>query len=150
MFFGLLFWPKDLLNIKVMNVWSGIFLIIVILISPIGNQTPKVNKAHDVEGILYHFQHADAKAISAYFSSTLSYSWQHREGVFSKVHTERLLMEFFNNYPPHSYEVVHILDNNPNFRYVVFHLYTRKQRFKISIKLIAENKTYQLTELRIE
>lgn len=110
----------------------------------------EIVNTQEIEQIINYFLAGDAKGVSNYFASTLNFSLQHYERVYSKVQAERILLDFFQHYSPKEVQVVHVLESNPNFRYVVFSLVTQNQQFRVSFKLIAENNSFRLSELRIE
>lgn len=143
-----------------MNILCVILMVFVVLAtSREGRAAQDINLAipgiehvntQEIEEIINYFMAGDAKGVSNYFASTLNFSLHHYERVYSKVQAERILLDFFQHYSPKEVQVVHLLESNPNFRYVVFSLVTQKQQFRVSFKLISENNSFRLTELRIE
>ena len=103
-----------------------------------------------VDDISRLFKEANTKELSKYFSTTVSMSLLKDEGVYSKVQAEIVLRDFFGRHNPQEVSLVHRLDSNPNFKYVVLQLKTGKQHFRISYKIVSEGSIYRMTELRIE
>ena len=124
-----------------------VFLLITVNIQP---NFAEVLPADVVDDVLVCFENADTKTLSRYFASTVSMSLRNEEGVYSKVQTEIILKDFFNRNSPKDVSIIHRLDSNPNFRYVVFNMSTERQNYRVSFKLVSENATFKMTELRIE
>jgi len=103
-----------------------------------------------VDDVVKCFKTADIKELAKYFASTVNMSLRNEEGMYSKVQTEIILREFMNRNTPKEISIVHRLDSNPNFRYVVFNMDTENSKFRVSFKLISENSLFKMTELRIE
>jgi len=93
---------------------------------------------------------ANTKELSKYFSSTVSMTLLNDEGIYSRVQAEIILRDFFGRNVPTHVKISHRLDSNPNFRYVVLHLETSKDTFRVSYKLTNNDNTFQVTEFRIE
>lgn len=125
-------------------------LILSILTLPFSSANTAQLSSDVVDDILECFRTADTKEMAGYFASTISMSLRNEEGVYSKVQTEIILKEFFNRNTPQEINIVHRLDSNPNFRYVVFNMDTEKNTFRVSFKLVSENSVFKMTELRIE
>lgn len=103
-----------------------------------------------VDDIITHLKNADTKELSGYFSSSISMTLLKDEGVYSKVQAEIILKEFFNRNRPKEISKVHKLDSNPNFRYVVLNIRTEEDSYRVSFKLVSEEDSFKITELRIE
>ena len=93
---------------------------------------------------------ANTKELSKYFSSTVSMTLLNDEGIYSRVQAEIILRDFFSKNAPTAVKVAHLLDSNPNFRYVVLNLETAKDTFRVSYKLTNNDNAFQVTEFRIE
>lgn len=101
----------------------------------------------DVSG---YFKSGDTKQLSTYFSSSISIALRDDEGVYSRVQAEIVLREFFNRNSPKDIKLLHRIDSNPNFRYVVLDLITDKGSYRLSYKMVSEANKFKMTELRIE
>lgn len=126
-------------------------ILLLLSINVIAQPSVAANTSADiVDDVMKCFKAADTKELAKYFASTVSMSLRNEEGVYSKVQTEIILREFINRNTPKEISIVHRLDSNPNFRYVVFNMDTEHNKYRVSFKLISENSVFKMTELRIE
>lgn len=92
----------------------------------------------------------DTKQLATYFSSSISIALRNDEGVYSRGQAEIVLREFFKRNSPKEITLIHRIDSNPNFRYVVLDLLTDGGSYRLSYKMVSEANKYKITELRIE
>lgn len=103
-----------------------------------------------IDDIASSIKSGNTKELSKYFSSTVNMTLMSDEGTYSRVQAEIILRDFFSKNTPTNVKVVHRLDSNPNFRYVVLTLETARETFRVSYKLTNNDNTFQVTEFRVE
>jgi len=72
------------------------------------------------------------------------------EDVYSKAQSEQILREFFTKNPPVNSSVVHLINTNPNYRFVILALGTKSGKFRVAITLKKSANVFLITELRVE
>lgn len=96
------------------------------------------------------FKSANSKEISKNFSSSVEMNINNEEDVYSKAQSEQILREFFTKNPPVNSSVVHLINTNPNYRFVILALGTKSGKFRVAITLKKSANVFLITELRVE
>lgn len=92
----------------------------------------------------------NSKEVSKHFSSSVNLTLLNHEGMYSSVQAEIILRDFFNKNTPTEMKNIKSMDSNPTFRYYVLQLHTQSNQFRVSYKLVSDNNTFKISELRIE
>ncbi len=108
------------------------------------------HKGDLINEISNQFRQGNGKEIAKYFPSTVNLSLMNNENVYSKVQAEIILSNFFKNNQPRTSEVLHRLDNNPNYQHAVILLTTSNGDYRIAYSLKGNEDPLQLIEIRIE
>ena len=96
------------------------------------------------------FKSANSKEISKNFSPSVEMNINNEEDVYSKAQSEQILREFFTKNPPVSSSVLHLINTNPNYRFIILALGTKSGKFRVAITLKKSANVFLITELRVE
>jgi len=103
-----------------------------------------------VDSLSTLFKSANSKEISKNFSPSVELTINEDEDVYTKAQAEQILREFFTKNTPVNSTVVHLINTNPNYRFVILSLSTKNSKFRVAITLKKTANTFFITELRIE
>ena len=88
--------------------------------------------------------------LSKLFAPNIEISIPGNENMYSKVQAELILDKFFNQNKPKSVKILHKINSNPNYRFVVLIINTDKGLYRISCTLKEIDGTFMMIEMRIE
>jgi hypothetical protein len=93
----------------------------------------------------------DAKQIANYFNTSVDLTIVNQEDVYSKVHAELLVKDFFSKNPPKSFTVVHKGSSKEGTLFAVGNVTTTNEKtFRVSFVLKSSQGKYVIQELRFE
>lgn len=111
---------------------------------------PFVFQGDIADQIAQFFKTANTKEISKNFAPAVELSVNDNEDSYSKAQAEQILRDFLIKNPPVNALVVHQINTNPNYRFLVLSLITKNDKFRIAVTLKKSINTFFITELRIE
>ena len=121
------------------------FCVCILMVLPV-----KAIKKDIVDDLAGYLKSSSTKEMSRHFASTVELIILNEEDVYSKVQAEIILKDFLYKHKPVDARVVHRLDSNPSYRFIVIELDTENGSFRTSISLKDSGGTFLITEMRIE
>ncbi len=119
------------------------FLISGILTATIQSQAQVSNE------ILLSLQSGNAKVLSRYFNENVELVVLDNENVYSKAQAQQIVGNFFSNYPPEGFNIVHDGGKEGN-KYFIGTLSTKKGNFRVYFLLKQNEGKDYIHQLRIE
>ena len=123
-------------------------LITVFLIS--GLITASVQSQAQIPNeILLSLQSGNAKVLSRYFNQNVDLVVLDDQNVYSKAQAQQIVGNFFSNYPPESFSIVHD-SGKEGSKYVIGTLKTKNGSFRVYFLLKQNEGKEYIHQLRIE
>lgn len=125
-------------------------VILFILLSVTGSDSIAQNP-HDLnKKINSAFSSGDSKELSKYFASFVNLSIPGKEGLFSKVQSETLLKQFFENNKPVSLTIERQGQSKEKSSYCIALFSTASAKFSIYYLIREMDNQMQIVQLQIE
>ncbi|HKI87962.1 MAG TPA: DUF4783 domain-containing protein [Draconibacterium sp.] len=99
--------------------------------------------------ILLSFQSGNAKVLSRYFNQNVDLVVLDDQNVYSKAQAQQIVGNFFSNYPPESFSIVHD-SGKEGSKYVIGTLKTKNGSFRVYFLLKQNEGKEYIHQLRIE
>ncbi len=96
-----------------------------------------------------YIQHGDADKLSAWFASNLELDMLGSVSSCSKVQATQIMKDFFVNYTPKSFSIIHKSGKAP-LTYAIGRLSAGGEMFRITLFVMTQEKGNQIQQLRIE
>lgn len=103
-----------------------------------------------VDDLAKDFKESDYRELAKKFASSVEIILMDEQDVYSKVQGEQIIKDFFSKHPSGKINIVHRINNSPNYRFGVLNMQSGRQSFRISITLKKISNSFLITELRIE
>lgn len=126
---------------KQYQIKSFIFLIALLVVTVVSAQIP--------EEVSNSLKTGNAAKLARFFNQNIELVVLENENVYSKAHAEQVLSNFFKNYPPSRFVVIH-QGGKGDSNYAIGTLYAPTQNFRVYILLKTNNNTSLIHQLRIE
>ncbi len=126
---------------KQYQIKSFIFLIALLVVTVVSAQIP--------EEVSNSLKTGNAAKLARFFYQNIELVVLENENVYSKAHAEQVLSNFFKNYPPSRFVVIH-QGGKGDSNYAIGTLYAPTQNFRVYILLKTNNNTSLIHQLRIE
>jgi Domain of unknown function (DUF4783) len=97
-----------------------------------------------------NFRMGNSKEIAKNFSASVELIIIDQEDVYNRAQAEQILKDFFLKNPPNKSNIIHKLNNSPNYRLTILSLVTKNGKFRITITMKKVSNLFLITELRIE
>lgn len=120
-----------------------IFLISGLIAASVQSQAQIPNE------ILLSLQSGNAKVLSHYFNQNVDLVVLDDQNVYSKAQAQQIVGNFFSNYPPESFSVVHD-SGKEGAKYVIGTLKTKNGSFRVYFLLKQNEGKEYIHQLRIE
>lgn len=101
------------------------------------------------EGISGATKNGDATELASYFNSRIELVLPDKSGVFSKEQAQYLMKDFFANYPPSSFQIIHQGERENATFAIGRYIYNRGQYRLLFLTKSSDGKTL-IHQLRIE
>jgi hypothetical protein len=115
-----------------------ILLPLLVLVGQLMAITPQIKAVGDNPGYVEVIHSAmlkgSSKELSRYFQQDLHLRVGNLSGKFPKKQAEYLLSEFFNQYPPKEFEVVHNGETSEKIRFVMGYFSAEGKTFYLLVK----------------
>ena len=98
--------------------------------------------------IIAAFKAGDAEKIAKFFAENIDLKILDKENLYSKSQSELILKDFFENYPPSEFEIVHE-GKSGQTDYMIGDLTSGKNTFRVKINTKTTNKVQYITSLSI-
>lgn len=99
--------------------------------------------------ILLSLQSGNAKVLSRYFNQNVELVVLDNDNVYSKAQAQQIVGNFFSNYPPESFSLVHD-SGKEGAKYVIGNLKTKNGNFRVYFLLKQKDGKDYIHQLRIE
>jgi hypothetical protein len=110
----------------------------------------KAQQAQDVfVPIGKYIQQGDSESLSAWFASNLELDILGSVSSCSKVQATQIMKDFFVNYTPKAFSVIHKSGKAP-LTYAIGSLSAGGEKFRITLFVMTQEKGNQIQQLRIE
>ena len=96
-----------------------------------------------------YIQYGDADKLSAWFASNLELDILGSVSSCSKVQATQIMKDFFVNYTPKSFSIIHKSGKAP-LTYAIGSLSAGGEKFRITLFVMTQEKGNQIQQLRIE
>ena len=96
-----------------------------------------------------YIQHGDAEKLSAWFASNLELDILGAVSSCSKVQATQIMKDFFVNYTPKSFSILHKSGKAP-LTYAIGSLNAGGEKFRITLFVMTQENGNQIQQLRIE
>ena len=96
-----------------------------------------------------YIQYGDADKLSAWFASNLELDILGSVSSSSKVQATQIMKDFFVNYTPKSFSIIHKSGKAP-LTYAIGSLSAGGEKFRITLFVMTQEKGNQIQQLRIE
>ena len=96
-----------------------------------------------------YIQLGDAESLSAWFASNLELDILGNTNECSKVQATQIMKDFFVNYTPKSFSIVHKSGKAP-LTYAIGSLSAGGEKFRVTLFVMTQEKGNQIQQLRIE
>ena len=96
-----------------------------------------------------YIQYGDADKLSAWFASNLELDILGSVSSCSKVQATQIMKDFFVNYTPKSFSIIHKSGKAP-LTYAIGSLNAGGEKFRITLFVMTQEKGNQIQQLRIE
>lgn len=106
-------------------------------------------KAQIPDEILLSLKSGNAKTLSGYFNQNVELVIPDSDNVFSRAQAQLIVSDFFSNYPPSNFLVIHQGGKEGAF-YVIGNLVTSKGSFRVYFLLKKNEGKDYIHQLRIE
>jgi hypothetical protein len=111
------------------------------MVQPVNAQIP--------DEITASLQSGNATMLSKYFNQNVELVVLENENVYSKAHAEQVISNFFKNYPPTRFSIIH-QGGKGDSRYAIGTLHTQAQNFRVYFLIKTTNNISLIHQLRIE
>ena len=91
----------------------------------------------------------DANLLAKSFNNNIELVVVDNENVYSKAHAKQVMIEFFKQYPPKEFKLIHD-GGKGNSKYAIGNLETEKAKFRVYFLLKETNNKILIHQLRIE
>lgn len=122
------------------------FLLFFVFLGNIGAKSPLDEIPRD---IAIAFKVGTAKELTRFFNDNLELSITGKEDVYSKSQAERIMDDFFTEYPPKNFEFIHE-GGKPDAQYAIGKLVTFNGNFRVYMFLKKGKEKLLIHQLRIE
>ncbi len=113
--------------------------------------TTLVSDAQVPDEIVLGLKKGNVKLLSKYFNQNIELVVLENENVYSKAQAQQIVSNFFNNYIPEEFTVLHNSNsNNEGAKYVIGNLKTLKGNFRVYFLLKQDDGKEYIHQLRIE
>jgi hypothetical protein len=110
----------------------------------------KAQQAQDVfVPIGKYIQQGDSESLSAWFANNLELDILGKTSDCSKVQATQIMKDFFVNYTPKAFSVIHKSGKAP-LTYAIGSLSAGGEKFRITLFVMTQEKGNQIQQLRIE
>ena len=106
--------------------------------------------ADPTDGIADLIRQGNITELSKLFAPNVEVSIPGNENMYSKVQAGLIIDKFFHQNKPKSVKVLHKVNSNPNYRFVVLVVNTDNGNYRISCTLKDTDGSFMLIEMRIE
>jgi len=126
---------------KQYQIKSFIFLIAFLVAAVASAQIP--------EEVSNSLKTGNASKLARFFNQNIELVVLENENVYSKAHAEQVVSNFFKNYPPTRFAIIH-QGGKGDSNYAIGTLYAPTQNFRVYILLKTSNNISLIHQLRIE
>lgn len=108
------------------------------------------SQASEKEAIAHAIQKGNAKAVGAYFATSVDLTLDDLEDVYSKDQAIVILENFFSENPPSAFSLKHEGKSKLEDHFYIGDLKTPDQGYRLTFFLKKEGDAFKLKQLRIE
>jgi len=101
------------------------------------------------EGISLAFKAGNSMELAKYFNSNIELVVIQQEDIYSKIQAERILRDFFKNFPPKKFTILHY-GGKKDSKYTIAELITDNTTFRVYFLLKIREGKLLIYQLRIE
>ena len=101
------------------------------------------------EGISLAFKAGNSMELAKYFNSNIELVVIQQEDIYSKIQAERILRDFFKNFPPKKFTILHY-GGKKDSKYTISELITDNTTFRVYFLLKIREGKLLIYQLRIE
>ena len=123
------------------RIYTPLVLILFVIMIP---------AADPVDTVATLIGQGNAHELSIYFAQNVEMTIMDVENVYTKTQAEIVVDKFFSQNKPRTVKILHKINSNPNYRFVVLVLNTEKGIFRVSYTMKDAGGSLALIELRIE
>jgi hypothetical protein len=124
---------------------KNIALVLVIMFSV----TLAVSGQKVPESVLMGLKTGNAQELSKNFSDNIELVVLDNDNVYSKAHARQILADFFKNYPPQDFTLIH-QGGKENTSYAIGNLHVQNEKFRVYFLIKTNNGQSLMHQLRIE
>ena len=99
--------------------------------------------------IAKYIQKGDSDKLSAWFANNLEIEIFGKQTDCSSIQAKQIMKNFFSQYPPKSFEIIH-KSGNPPMKYAIGTLNTGSEVFRVVLLVKLQTKSSQILRIRIE
>jgi len=107
------------------------------------------SQAQIPDEIILSLKSGNSKVLSSYFNQNVELVVLDNDNVYSKAQAQQIVSNFFNNYNPESFNVIH-QSGKEGAKYLIGNLNTKNGKFRVYFLLKQNDGKDYIHQLRIE
>ena len=131
---------NDSMKIKMKKYITGIALLCITMLAHAGDLPGEIVNA---------ISSGNAVALSKYFNNTVELTIFDKEGVYSNTQAEMILKDFFTQYPPAQFKILH-QGGKESSKYAIGSLTSKGKTYRITLFFKSEGSQVLIHQFRVE